>query len=84
MNVDTSVVSSELLSIPICEESATGENIFKILEAELASRDVPWTNCLAVGCDNEPVMIESDSAKNAHMQELQKNVSVLILEYTGI
>ena len=54
--VDTGVVSSELLSIPICEESATGENIFKLLEAELASRDVPWTNCLAVGCDNALVM----------------------------
>ena len=45
VNVDTGVVSSELLSIPICEESATGENIFKLLEAELASQSWHRATC---------------------------------------
>ena len=52
VNINTGLVSSELLSIPICKGSATGENIFKLLESELTRRNVPWTNCLAVGCDN--------------------------------
>ena len=74
VNVDTGVVNSELLSIPICEESATGENIFKLLEAELASRDVPWTNCLAVGCDNAPVMTGGNKGVIAFVRKKHPNV----------
>ena len=74
MKVDTGVVSSELLSIPICEESATGENIFKLLEAELASRDVPWTNCLALGCDNAPVMTGANKGVIAFVRKKHPNV----------
>ena len=49
-------VSSDLLCIPVCDDAATGENIFKLLDAELKLRQVPWTNCLALGCDNASVM----------------------------
>ena len=34
VNPDTLEVSSEILSIPICEGSSTGENIFNLIEAE--------------------------------------------------
>ena len=74
MNVDTGVVSSELLSIPICEESATGENIFKMLEAQLASRDVPWKNCLADGCDNALVMTGTNKGVIAFVRKKHPNV----------
>ena len=74
VNVDTGVVSSELLSIPICEESATGENIFNLQEAELASCDVPWTNCLALGCDNAPVRTGANKGVIAFVHRKHPNV----------
>jgi len=54
--LNSGLVSSEFLSVPICEGSATGEIILKLLEAELMYRNVPWTNCLTVGCENAQVM----------------------------
>ena len=61
-------------SIPICEESATGENIFKLQEAELASCDVPWTNCLALRCDNAPVMTGANKGVIAFVHRKHRNV----------
>ena len=39
-------VHSEILSIPVCEGSATGENIFNLIESELKVHNIPWKNCL--------------------------------------
>ncbi|GFN78517.1 Zinc finger bed domain-containing protein 5 [Plakobranchus ocellatus] len=56
-NPESHLVTSEILSIPVCEGSATGENIFSLMEAELTAHGIPWTNCLALGADNAPVMV---------------------------
>ena len=69
-------------SIPICEESATGENIFKLQEAELASCDVPWTNCLALGCDNAPVMTGANKGVIAFVHRKHPNVGVACTSFT--
>ena len=74
VDVNTGLVTSQLLSIPICEGSATGEHIFQLLEADLASRNVPWTNCLAVGCDNAPVMTGSKKGVIAFVWEKHPDV----------
>ena len=74
VDVNTGLVTSQLLSIPICERSATGEHIFQLLEADLASRNVPWTNCLAVGCDNAPVMTGSKKGVIAFVREKHPDV----------
>lgn len=40
----TGLVDSELLSIPVCNDAATGENIFNLVNNDLKSRDVDWMN----------------------------------------
>ena len=34
-----------------------GENIFNLISEELKTADIPWTNCLSLGCDNAAVMV---------------------------
>ena len=47
-----------LLSVPtVTEASCTGENIFQVLDTELAKFDLSWENCIAFGSDNAPVMV---------------------------
>lgn len=36
----TGLVNSELLSIPVCTESASGENIFNIMNKDLSDRNI--------------------------------------------
>eukprot|EP00745_Piridium_sociabile_P013486 TRINITY_DN1993_c0_g1_i4.p1 TRINITY_DN1993_c0_g1~~TRINITY_DN1993_c0_g1_i4.p1 ORF type:complete len:336 (+),score=40.99 TRINITY_DN1993_c0_g1_i4:441-1448(+) len=50
------MIVTELLANPTCKDSATGENIFKLLSDTFASIDVPWANCLSLVCDNAYVM----------------------------
>eukprot|EP00745_Piridium_sociabile_P042107 TRINITY_DN8429_c0_g1_i5.p1 TRINITY_DN8429_c0_g1~~TRINITY_DN8429_c0_g1_i5.p1 ORF type:complete len:377 (-),score=57.46 TRINITY_DN8429_c0_g1_i5:308-1438(-) len=56
INADTGLVTSELLSVPNCQGSATGQNIFNLINAEFQSRRIPWENCLSLGCDSANVM----------------------------
>ena len=50
------MVSSELLAVLACEGSATGENIFSLVDQEFTSQQIPWGNCISFGCDNANVM----------------------------
>ena len=52
-------IKTELLSVPTCETSATGENIFGLLDSELKVFDLSWKNCLAFVTDNANVMVGS-------------------------
>ena len=45
-----------------------------MLEAQLASRDVPWTNCLALGCDNALVMTGTNKGVIAFVRKERPNV----------
>lgn len=56
-NQKSGQVNSELLSVPICDGAATGENIFNLVDKELNNNKIPWSNCLALGCDNANVMV---------------------------
>ena len=76
VNPDTLEVSSEILSIPICEGSSTGENIFNLIEAEFKAHKIPWENCLALGADNAPVMVGRDKGVYGHMS--RKNPSIFM------
>ncbi|KAL8602817.1 hypothetical protein ACOMHN_061051 [Nucella lapillus] len=49
-------ITTELLANPTCDESATGENIFGLLNRCLGRYDIPWKNCVALMCDNANVM----------------------------
>ncbi|XP_064612974.1 uncharacterized protein LOC135476774 [Liolophura sinensis] len=51
-------IHTDLLGVPLLNKmSATGENIFKLLDSVLRSRNIPWSNCLAFGTDNANVMV---------------------------
>ena len=46
-----------LLCVPTVKEaSATGENIFNMLDVEVRKHGLNWENCLSLGSDNAPVM----------------------------
>lgn len=49
-------IRTELLSTPSCEESATGEHIFRLLDDELKELVIDWDKCLALVSDNAYVM----------------------------
>ena len=54
---DDGRVRLSLLSVPVVKEpSATGQNIFNMLDAELHKYNLNWDKCLAFGSDNAPVM----------------------------
>ena len=57
LDAEAELVTSNLLSIPACEGSATGERIFDLIEAEFKAHIIPWTNCISLGSDNAPVMV---------------------------
>lgn len=45
-----------LLTLKECSKASTGENIFKLLDAELQKRKIPWSNCICFAADNANVM----------------------------
>lgn len=49
-------IHTELLSNPSLDDSATGENIFKLLDSQLKDYNIPWDNCVSLVCDNANVM----------------------------
>eukprot|EP00745_Piridium_sociabile_P017086 TRINITY_DN2568_c0_g1_i14.p1 TRINITY_DN2568_c0_g1~~TRINITY_DN2568_c0_g1_i14.p1 ORF type:complete len:672 (-),score=163.69 TRINITY_DN2568_c0_g1_i14:435-2351(-) len=49
-------VNSELLAVRVCDDAATGQNIFNLVDDELQVRSIPWNNCISFGCDNAAVM----------------------------
>jgi len=53
---DTLLVNAEVVSLPVLEESATGENIFNLLDKLLTDSGISWENCVSFGCDNASVM----------------------------
>ncbi|KAK0050591.1 hypothetical protein Bpfe_019928 [Biomphalaria pfeifferi] len=71
---NTKLVNSDLLSIPVCEGSATGENIFNLLHAEISAHKIPWTNCLSFGADNAPVMVGKDKGVLGYMAKQHSNI----------
>ena len=55
-NPDTLSVESEVVSLPVLEDSATGKIIFDLCDGLLTEASIDWSNCIAFGCDNASVM----------------------------
>lgn len=72
----TGTVNSELLSVPICQQASTGENIFKLLNSELEKHKVPWENCLSFGCDNANVMVGANKGVFGFIKRKQPEISL--------
>lgn len=62
-------VRSDVLSVPDCKDSATGRNIFELLNQELTPCGIAWSNCLGLGSDNANVMTGSKGGVIAFMKE---------------
>ncbi|GFR78928.1 connexin 27.5 [Elysia marginata] len=67
-------VNSFLLSVPCITGSATGENIFNAVDSAFKTHNIPWDQCLALGCDNANVMTGDKKgvfgcmkARNSHL-----------------
>ncbi|KAL8620937.1 hypothetical protein ACOMHN_044084 [Nucella lapillus] len=67
-------ITTELLANPTCDESATGENIFGLLDRCLGRYDIPWKNCVALMCDNANVMTSRNKGVISYV--LRKNSEV--------
>ncbi|KAL8593255.1 hypothetical protein ACOMHN_009909 [Nucella lapillus] len=67
-------ITTELLANPTCDESATGENIFGLLDRCLGRYDIPWKNCVALMCDNANVMTGRNKGVISYV--LRKNSEV--------
>jgi hypothetical protein len=74
LNPQTGLIDSELLSIPVCTEASTGENIFKLIDNDVMSRDIPWRNCLALGSDNASVMTGQHKGVYSFMKKKQPEI----------
>lgn len=64
-------VNSEVVSVPQCEGSATGEKIFSLIDNFFQVNSIPWANCIALGGDNANVM--SGDKKGVYGFCLEKN-----------
>jgi len=63
-----------LLTLEECGKASTGENIFKLLDAELQKRKIPWSNCISFAADNANVM--QGSGKGVAGYIMQQNPSI--------
>ena len=74
VHADTCEVKSELLSVPVCEGSATGEKIFQLINSEFEVHNIPWTNCLGFGSDNANVMIGQAQGVYGHILRVNPEI----------
>ena len=65
---------TELLSIPTCDGSATGENIYNLLDNELKVYDIRWSNCLSLVVDNANVMTGYNKGVIAYVRKQVQKV----------
>ncbi|KAL3831791.1 hypothetical protein ACJMK2_023495 [Sinanodonta woodiana] len=73
-NEETGQVCSELLAMPVCQGSASGENIFSLLHAAVMEARAPWTNCIALGVDNANVMTGANKGVYHFVKEKHDHV----------
>lgn len=70
-------ITSCILSIKECKEASTGENIFKILDSELKSAQILWSNCVSFSTDNASVMLGTSKGVAAYIHK--ENATVYIM-----
>ena len=69
-------VRSDVLSVPVCRGSATGDAIFKLIDEEFEKYRVPWENCLALGCDNANVVTGKEKGVFAFCKKKHNNIAL--------
>ena len=62
------------MSIPICAEAATGQNIFELMDKDLRDKNISWDKCLSMGSDNVSVMTGQHKGVYAYVKQKQPNV----------
>ncbi|KAK7504777.1 hypothetical protein BaRGS_00003805 [Batillaria attramentaria] len=70
----TKEVRSDALAVPAIEGSATGVNIFNLIKREFEVHEIPFRNCLALGCDNANVMVGAEKGVYGCMAKENPNV----------
>jgi hypothetical protein len=63
-----------LLTMVEWKKASTGENIFELLDAELAKRSIPWSNCVSFTSDNASVMSGMGKGVAGHISRVQPSV----------
>ncbi|KAJ8048361.1 Zinc finger BED domain-containing protein 5 [Holothuria leucospilota] len=67
-------VDCVLLSLVESTAKATGENIFKILDAELNDLGIRWENCVSFAADNASVMMGKNKGVVAYITQRQSHI----------
>jgi hypothetical protein len=76
-NSKTNQIESCLLSVPVLEGDATGNNIGNLLLDNLKSNNIPLSNCLAPSADNAPVMIGQENGIAGMLKSEIENLYVI-------
>ena len=76
-NTNLSKIDCTLLCMPCLESSATGINIGNLILKSLEAFQIPITNCLALSCDNAPVMIGEKSGVITVLKKTNENICAL-------
>ncbi|XP_030841581.1 uncharacterized protein LOC115924065 [Strongylocentrotus purpuratus] len=69
-------VLCQLLSLKESSERSTGENIFGILDHELKTHNISWTNCVSLSSDNASVMLGKHKGVAAYAKEQNANIFI--------
>lgn len=70
-------IESRLLSVPALEGDSTGINIGNLLLQNLKENGIPYSNCLALGADNAPVMVGHKSGVASVLKREIPNLVVI-------
>lgn len=73
---DLGKIVSEVLSVPVCSMSNTGENIFKLLNEELCKKGLSWNNCICFAADNCSTMTGQYKGTAAFISKENPNVFI--------
>jgi hypothetical protein len=66
-----------ILDMPSLKESSTGENIFRLMDTVLTSKEISWQNCVSFACDNANVMMGQHKGVVAYLH--QKNPETFVV-----
>ena len=69
-------IVTQLLSMPECKSSCTGENIFDLMDQALKEQGLRWDHCVAYGSDNAAVMMGKKNGVAAFVRRKHENIFV--------
>ncbi|XP_063231197.1 zinc finger MYM-type protein 6-like isoform X3 [Bacillus rossius redtenbacheri] len=73
---DLGEIVPEVLALPVCVMSNTGENIFKLLNEELHNKGLSWSNCICFATDNCSTMTGLHKGTAAFITKENPNIFV--------